>query len=173
MREINLIEQQANDTVDEINKVKEHLKILMEVNIFRSVIYKYLQTFIETIYILQKQKLNEQETIELENQKLHLMKLLSNFENYLEKIRAILNAEQVTEINTKEVDDGDWVDVDGEYENEIQAVRQHTCRNRPAEGLRKKRPVIDLNNLGCNFPEKINEIINDESLDFPYSSVWK
>lgn len=42
MREINLIEQQANDTVDEINKVKEHLKILMEVNIFRSVIYKYL-----------------------------------------------------------------------------------------------------------------------------------
>lgn len=38
VREVNLIEQQANDTVDEINKVKKHLNILMEVNIFRLVI---------------------------------------------------------------------------------------------------------------------------------------
>lgn len=98
------------------------------------------------------------------------MKLLSNFEKCLERIRGILNAEQVIEINSKDVDDDDWVDVDKEYEYGPQAVHRHTCRSRPAEGLRKKRPVIDLNNLGCNFPEKINETINDESLDFPYNS---
>lgn len=32
MHEVNFIEQQANETVDEINKVKEKIKILMEVS---------------------------------------------------------------------------------------------------------------------------------------------
>lgn len=33
MREVNLIEHHANNTVDEINKVQEKIKILMQVNL--------------------------------------------------------------------------------------------------------------------------------------------
>lgn len=100
------------------------------------------------------------------------MKLLNNFENCLESIRAILNSEEVSEINTEGVDDGEWVDIDSDYEHGTQTVK-HTCRNRPVEQLKKQRPVIDLNNLDCNFPEKINEMNNIESLDSPYNIVRK
>lgn len=57
--------------------------------------------------ILQKPKLKESETIELENQQLLVMKLLKDFENNLEKIRDIFN-------NDNNLENTDKIDTDGE-----------------------------------------------------------
>ncbi|CAI6375415.1 unnamed protein product [Macrosiphum euphorbiae] len=84
IRELTIIEQQANNTVDEINNLEEKIKTLM-----------------------QKPKLNETEMIELENQQLLVMKLLNDFENNLEKIRDIFkndNLDNTNETNTDEKD---------------------------------------------------------------------
>lgn len=63
-------------------------------------------------YILKKPKLNERETVELEDQQTLLMKLLIDFENCLEKIRDIYYTEQ--QENTNEDYDDNWFDVDDE-----------------------------------------------------------
>lgn len=73
--------------------------------------------------------MNEHETNELEKQQLLLMKLLNNFENCLDRIRTLLNAEQPLEINVYQDNDDEWVDV-----------------NREDKLLKKQRCVINLNN---------------------------
>ncbi|XP_015378149.1 PREDICTED: uncharacterized protein LOC107172375, partial [Diuraphis noxia] len=79
IRELTMIEQQANDTVDEINKLEEKIKKLME-----------------------KPKLSESEIIELEKQQLLVMKLLNDFENNLAKIRDIFKNDNLD--NTNKID---------------------------------------------------------------------
>lgn len=86
--------------------------------------------------------MNENETDEVEKQQLLLMKLLNNFENCLERIRSLLNAEQPLEISIYQDDDEEWVDID-----------------REDEVLKKPRSEIYFNNRTYNFPEKINEEI--------------
>lgn len=45
MREIALIEHHANNTVDEINKVQEKIKILMQVNLLSLIIHKFMNIY--------------------------------------------------------------------------------------------------------------------------------
>lgn len=55
-------------------------------------------------YILQKPKLTESETIELENQQLLVMELLNDFENNLAKIRDIFNNNNLESANETDAD---------------------------------------------------------------------
>ncbi|VVC37898.1 Hypothetical protein CINCED_3A015596 [Cinara cedri] len=89
MQAINEIEQQANSAVDKINIVQDQIKIIM-----------------------QKPKLNERETVELEEQQTLLLKLLNDFENCLEKIRDIYYTEQQENANND--DNDNWFDADDE-----------------------------------------------------------
>ncbi|KAE9525960.1 hypothetical protein AGLY_014009 [Aphis glycines] len=81
IREITVIEQQANNTVDEINILEEKIKTLME-----------------------KPKLTESETIELENQQFLVMELLNDFENNLSKIRDIFKNDNLESANETDAD---------------------------------------------------------------------
>lgn len=56
------------------------------------------------VYILQKPKLTESETIELENQQLLVMELLNDFENNLAKIRDIFNNNNFESANETDAD---------------------------------------------------------------------
>ncbi|XP_025193513.1 uncharacterized protein LOC112593340 [Melanaphis sacchari] len=86
IRKLTVIEQQANNTVDEINNLEAKIKTLME-----------------------KPKLNESETIELENQQLLVMKLLNDFEDNLAKIRDIFNNDNLENTNETNTDGEDTI----------------------------------------------------------------
>lgn len=62
------------------------------------------KSFEINVYILQKPKLTESETIELENQQLLVMELLNDFENNLAKIRDIFNNDKVESANETDGD---------------------------------------------------------------------
>jgi len=62
------------------------------------------KSFEINVYILQKPKLTESETIELENQQLLVMELLNDFENNLAKIRDIFKNDNLESANKTDAD---------------------------------------------------------------------
>lgn len=62
------------------------------------------KSFEINVYILQKPKLTESETIELENQQFLVMELLNDFENNLAKIRDIFKNDNLESANETDAD---------------------------------------------------------------------
>lgn len=83
------------------------------------------------------------------------MKLLNNFENYLERITALLKVGETVEINIYQEDD-EWVDFDREDE-------QDRCKQFQHEILSKQRSLTKLNNRKCFFSENVNKEIKVDS----------
>lgn len=93
-----------------------------------------------------KPKLSKPETVELEAQQLLLIKLLDDFENYLDKIRTVLNNEQTKNV-VDFYDDEEWVDVQDEQKiltNENTHLKCQFLADDEIDAIQPEEEVLNL-----------------------------